>query len=356
MRAPDLPEVFTRGQARAAGVGDVRLAGLVRRGDLVRIRPGVYAVPSAPDPSARAARHALEARAVLACRPTGFVASHLTAVAVHDLPLPLGATGRVHATTVDATQRSRVVPAVLVHHGDSTPTDITVVGDVAVTTVARTVADCLRCWGPRISVPVADAALHRGLVSPDDIGDQLRRMLRWRGGPRARASLLLVDGRRESWLESYAFVLFDEWLIPLPEPQVQVHDGDGRMVARVDGGWVADAAVVELDGEAKYDMPPAEGDVDPRGSWRREKARYDALGNLGLERVRFGLDDLLLRRHQVTSLVRDARGRGSRSTFSGRFRSTDATGLTCSSVSEALMPRNQQSRESGRGCGAWRQG
>ena len=349
MRAPDLPDVFTRAQARAAGVGDVRLAGLVRRGELIRLRPGVYAVASAPDPLARAARHVLETRAVLSQRTTGFVASHLSAGAVHALPLPLGAVERVHLTTMGATQRSRTPPAALVHHGDSTPTDLTVVDEIEVTTVARTVADCLRCWGPRVSVPIADAALHRRQVTPEEMGDQLRRMLRWGGGPRARESLRLVDGRRESWLESYAFVRLHEWQIPLPEPQILVLDSGGWFVARVDGGWVADGAVVEFDGANKYELPLADGQVDPDRAWEREKTRYDAIGNLGLQRVRFGLDDLLHRQHRVEASVRRAREAGSLSRFSGCFRSTDPTGLTCSSIAEALTPRNQQQRESGRG-------
>ncbi len=315
------------------GVGDVRLAGLVRRGEIERLRPGVYAVRR-PEPlraDQRAARHIVCARAALSHHASGFVASHLTAAALHGLPLPLGPTGLVHLTAVEATQRSRDAPGVKVHHSDSALADVALVEGLAVTTVARTVADSLRCWGPRVSVPIADAALHCGLVEAKEIEEELDRQQRWRGRPRALRALRLVDGRRESWLESYAFVRFDEWGVALPEPQVWVEDVVGHALGRVDGAWLDDATVLELDGTAKYGEP--DGPDVPR-PWLAEKARYDEMGNLGLERVRFGLSDLLGRPEAVCRTIRLRRSVGSRGRFTGAFRLTDPTGLRCSAVSD----------------------
>ncbi len=277
----------------------------------------------------RAARHTC-APAPRSATTAGFVASHLTAAAIHGLPLPLGPTGPVHLTAVDATQRSRQAPGVTVHHSDSALAEVSVVDGVVVTTVARTVADCLRCWGARVSVPIADAALHGGRVTAQEIEDELGRQRRWQGRPRALRSLLLVDGRRESWLESYAYVRFDEWGIDLPEPQVWVEDSTGAVLGRVDGGWLDDATVLELDGKTKY------GTLDTVGlpsSWLAEKDRYDRMGNLGLERVRFGLGDLLGRPEAVCRTVHQRRAVGSRHRFTGSFRLTDPTGLRCSRLS-----------------------
>lgn len=331
MRPPDLPEVFSRAQARSLGVGDVRLAGLLRRGEVERIRPGVYAVlrsqPLAPEEWS--ARHVVCARAALSHHDSGFVASHLTAAAVHGLPLPLGPAGLVHVTAVEASQRSRAAPGVVVHHSDSAVADIDVTAGVAVTTVARTVADCLRGWGPRVSVPIADSALHLGLVTPAEIEEELDTQRRWRGRPRALRSLRLVDGRRESWLESFAFVVFEEWGVDLPEPQVWVDDEAGRPVGRVDGGWLEDATVLELDGKAKYGVVRA-GEVPT--PWLAEKVRYDRMGNLGLERVRFELNDLLGPSWPVVRTISQRRGVGSRRRFTGSFRLTDPTGHRCLSV------------------------
>lgn len=331
MRAPDLPSVFSRAQALSLGVGDERLAGLVRRGEIGRLRPGVYATCS-PAPVAttdRAARHVICASAALSHHASGFVASHLTAAAVHGLPLPLGPMGLVQLTAVEATQRSRSASGVVVHHGDSTPTDVVVVGDLPVTSAARTVADCLRSYGALISVPIADAALQQGLTTPPEIEEQLERQRRWRGRPRALRHLPLIDGRRESWLESYAFVLFDTWGLEAPEPQVWVDDLDGRPVGRVDGAWLEDATVLELDGRTKYRM----ADDELPHPWLAEKARYDRMGNLGLPRVRLTLDDLLRGRAWVGRTVLTRRSAGSIEGFSGTFRLTASTGLRCFRVS-----------------------
>jgi hypothetical protein len=332
MRTPDLPDVFSRTQARALGIGDERLAGLVRRGEIQRLRHGVYAVPQREPvpPAQRAARHVACARAALSHHDSGFVASHLTAAAIHGLPMPLGPAGPVHLTAVDATQRSRDAPGVTVHHSDSALAEIVAVDGVVVTTVARTVADSLRCWGARVSVPIADAALHGRLVTAREIEDELDGQRRWRGRPRALRSLRLVDGRRDSWLESYAYVRFDEWGIELPEPQVWVEDATGAVVGRVDGGWLDDATVLELDGRTKYGTPVG---LELPSSWLAEKDRYDRMGNLGLERVRFGLNDFLGRPDAVCHTVRERRSVGSRQRFTGTFRLTDATGLRCSPVS-----------------------
>jgi hypothetical protein len=333
MRAPDLPAVFSRSQALALGVGDVRLAGLVRRGDVVRLRPGVYAVapvqPLAPDDLA--SRHVVCARAALSHHQSGFVASHLTAAAIHGLPLPPSGSPLVHVTAVDAYQRTRIAPGVHAHHADSTPTDVIEIDGLVVTSVARTVADCLRLWSPQTSVAIADAALHLGRVTADEIEEQLHRQRHWRGRPRALRSLRVVDGRRESWLESYAFVRFQEWGIPLPEPQVWVDNLDGVALGRVDGAWLEDATVLELDGAAKY-LRVTNAEIDPWARWRVEKTRYDAMGNLGLERVRLTYDDL--RRHPTQSrrVIQLRRAAGSPSRFDGTFRRTDASGLRCLSV------------------------
>jgi hypothetical protein len=333
MRTPDLPAVFSRAQALSLGVGDDRLTGLVRRGEIERLRPGMYAAGSAPPvaPADRGLRHVEGARAALTHHASGFVLSHMTAVALHGLPLPLGWTGKVELTAVEATQRSRSAPGVTVHHADSTPTDVTCVHDLRVTTPSRTVADCLRNYGPRVSVPIADAAVRTGMTTPLEIEGQLDRQRRWRGRPRALQSLLLVDGRRESWLESYAFVLFDEWGIATPEPQVWVIDPLGEPVGRVDGGWLGDATVLELDGKTKYGT--TDGPEPPR-PWFAEKVRYDRMGNLGLERVRLGLPDLRRGRAWVTRTIEDRRRVGSIQRFSGTFRLTDPTGLRSSRVSD----------------------
>ncbi|MEO3937981.1 type IV toxin-antitoxin system AbiEi family antitoxin domain-containing protein [Dermatophilaceae bacterium Soc4.6] len=324
MRSPDLPAVFTTSDARKAGVGEWRLRGLVDSGHVQRLRRGLYAVKE-PPPVGAARATAYRALVLASGAAHGQVdtVSHLSAAALHGLPLPLGRLDTVHVTRVSGWPRGWRARGLWVHHADSTEASLELVDGVLVTSVARTVADCLRAHPPRVSVPIADAALHRGLVTGREVWDEIALQCHWVGRVlRTDVALPLVDGRRESWLESYAAVLFHEWGIDPPVPQLLVLDDAQRFVARVDAGWEEDATVLEIDGSQKYLLPQsstAQRVVDPHAAFRAEKARYDALGNLGLERVRFGLDDLLKHRARVERHVRDRRGHGSRARFTGRF-------------------------------------
>ncbi len=324
MRPPELPSVFTRAQAQDLGVSDFRLAGLIERGHLVRLRRGVYARAVADRSRERYLR---AATAALSEQGSAHALSHLSGAALWELPLPLGPAETAHLTKLSGVARSRRAPGLVVHHADSSVTDVTELAGIPVTTVARTVADCLREFGPRVSVPIADAALHRELASIDDVVVQLAMQCHWSGRRRSDQSLEIVDGRRESWLESYAFVRFVEWGVDLPEPQVGVFDEADDFVARVDAGWLEDGTVLELDGKSKYLMA-RDGVVDPEVMWAEEKRRYDRVGNLGLERVRFGLTDLLRRESVVRADIRARRRVGSATRFTGRFRLTPASGLT----------------------------
>jgi hypothetical protein len=85
--------------------------------------------------------------------------------------------------------------------------------------------------------------------------------------------------------------------------------------------------VLELDGKSKY-LLPRNGVIDPAAVWHEEKRRYDRVGNLGLERVRFGLTDLLHRESAVRADIQARRRVGSVARFAGRYRLTPSSGLT----------------------------
>lgn len=328
MRPPDLPAVFTRTDALKLGLSDYRLRGLVRSGVVVRIRNGLYEMAAPVAPPQRAARAVLLARAALSMRGPGFVASHVTAAAALGLPLPLGPLDTVHLTDLDRrVARTRRCAGLWIHDADSYDTDVEIVDDLLVTSVARTVADCLRVFRAETSVPIADAALHLRLVTAEEVTAELAMQCHWNGRAlRADVAAPLVDGRRESWLESFAAVKFDQWEIEPPTPQLIILDADQTFVARADAGWEGDAVVIEIDGKAKYALPN-KGVVDPVGAWEEEKDRFDRVGDLGLERVRFGLHHLLHESELVRRRVRERRHVGSASRFTGSFRLLPDEGL-----------------------------
>jgi len=310
---------FTRRDAEEVGISAKVLRRLVRSGRVVRLLHGVYAV-SSPELESFEEAYERNVRASALAFGEDFAVSHLSAAAVHGLPLPPGPTGSVHLTRLTACHRSRPGRrGTVIHHADSSETPIVVADGLAVTSVERTVADCLRSLPVASSVPIADAAVHRGLTTAEEIRGYLEVQRRWVGMPRARLALSLVDGRRESWLESFSFVRLDQLGIDLPEPQVEVFDDWGLLVGRVDGMWREDATVAEIDGRSKY-LISGSGERAVADVVVAEKAREDRLRDLGLEVVRWGLDDLRRHPHQLVARIRAARDRGAWTRFRGRLR------------------------------------
>ncbi|WP_295700038.1 type IV toxin-antitoxin system AbiEi family antitoxin domain-containing protein [Lapillicoccus sp.] len=328
MEHPELPPVFTRVDALTLGLSDYRLRGLVRSGTVRRVRNGLYELATPVAPRQRAAHALLSARAALSMRGPGYVVSHLTAAAALGLPLPLGPVDTIHLTDLERrVARTRRRRGLWIHHADSYDTDVDIVSELLVTTVSRTVADCLRMFRAEVSVPIADAALHLRLATPDDITAELAMQCHWKGrAMRADVAAPLVDGRRESWLESFAAVKFDDWEIDPPTPQLIILDARKTFVARADAGWEDEGTVLEIDGKTKYALPK-DGVVDAASAWEAEKDRFDRVGDLGLERVRFGLHHLLHESELIRRRVRERRQVGSASRFTGSFRLLPDEGL-----------------------------
>jgi hypothetical protein len=98
-------------------------------------------------------------------------------------------------------------------------------------------------------------------------------------------SAALVDGRRESWLESRSVVALHRLDLPVPRGQVNIFDEARAHVARVDFLWTEHGVVGEADGWAKYQLV-----ADPTAQWealKAEKVREDRLRDLGYEVIRW---------------------------------------------------------------------
>ncbi len=87
-----------------------------------------------------------------------------------------------------------------------------------VTTLARTVADCLRHLSTEDALIIGDAAVAQNSRVRPQVEAVLSRCTGWPYTERARHRLSLLDGRRESPLESVSFVEMREHDLPLPAP------------------------------------------------------------------------------------------------------------------------------------------
>jgi len=84
-------------------------------------------------------------------------------------------------------------------------------GTVAMSRPARACLELSKEQGLTAAVVAADAAAHRGLVTPDSLRETYRSMRGRGGAPLAQQLMDLVDGRSESALESLSRLVLPHW-------------------------------------------------------------------------------------------------------------------------------------------------
>ncbi len=160
--------------------------------------------------------------------------------------------------------------------------DRTEYAGVGVLRPARAVADLLRMLALVEAVVVADAVLHAGLCTCDELHLELTRHARLRGVRGASRALELSDPAAESPPGSRVrLIRVSDGLQPVP--QYDVHDAAGSWLARVDLAFPAWRVAVEYDGRAVHERE----DVVAR-DWQRQ----DAMVRAGWVVLRFTAADL----------------------------------------------------------------
>lgn len=116
------------------------------------------------------------------------------------------------------------------------------------TSPARTLADLARLLTHEALVCALDDALHRRLVTPDDLDQRVAALAGSAGGPALRRAVPMADGRAEAPTETLARLLLLP-VLPRLEPQVELIDRAARLVARFDLGDRTVRLAVEADGK-----------------------------------------------------------------------------------------------------------
>ena len=287
---PPVP-VFTRADLRALGWTDPAVTRAVHSGRLLTLRRGQLARSGSVD------RRALAIAAGQACGDSAV--SHRSALEIYGLPV----IGR-WAGDPELTVPPRRVGALLDAHlyrATLWPQDVVVRDGIPVTSVARTLVDVARNRPTATAVAAFDAALHRGMVTADQLDDVVLRCWNWRGIGRAHRAIRLADARAESPLESISRLTIAWLRLPPPEPQVLVLDQAGRPIARLDFYWDEFGAAGEADGRSKYDS---------RDVLTREKDRHEQVENLGVTFARWGWDLAAHRPHELRGRIEAAFERG----------------------------------------------
>jgi hypothetical protein len=290
--APPEPRVhlLRRADAVADGYSDAELARRVRRGALLRLQRGTYVTEPSSLPDEATARHCLSIAATVAELRVPAVVSHVSAAALHGLPLWDVRLSRIHILrTPPASGASNA--RLHLHVARADEEDLTAVDGLAVTSVSRTVVDVARVEPFEAGVVVADAALHLRLTSPAALRQCLARM---GAVPGVRAAARVLDfayGLSESVGESRSRVVLHRLGLPRPDLQVRVLRGDGSQIARCDFAWESRRTVGEFDGRIKYGRLLRPGQ-EPGDAVFEEKRREDEIREHAWEVARWTWGDL----------------------------------------------------------------
>ena len=276
--------LILRRQALEAGIEPDCITRLVRTGEWVAVRRGVYttrALWSSLDQYAGQA--ALQARAASLNMVMPHLVSHDSAAYLHRLPI-LEATPRlVHITRFGALG-GRTRFGVKHHKAPFTTEQIGFVDELPVLDLPRTVADIAREHGPRHGLVAADAALRMG-VSRSALEAAAVPMRSWPNVTVVREAIELADPRAESAGESLSRKLVAELGVGPVQPQFGLRDGGREAWCDLRVG----RHVIEFDGRVKY-LRTAEGglaDTDMGEVLWREKRRQDWICGfkLGMSRL-----------------------------------------------------------------------
>lgn len=350
-RPVDAPLI--RARARPDGSHEsVELSAAVARGELLRIRRGVYFDAQAWLALPPWDRH-LVATAATALHHPGAVFSRETALLLHGLPLPR-TPDAVHLRTARRQESGRRPPGRLTgtagpetirrlldapddetrpsagrhdlrgfavqRHvcpdwlhcadaltGDPTPSPIPD-GDLwrppPIPALVDPLPGVLLDTIPRLSTAAAVSVLDAlgaggttttaGALDAEELEETLAAgaaMLPRRRARRWEHARALADPRAESVGESVSRVLIAELGFAPPQLQIEFRLPDGRL-ARVDFFWPEIGLVGEFDGEMKYSRARDLSDLEPADVVIAEKRREDGLRALGHDVARWGWPEL----------------------------------------------------------------
>lgn len=262
--------VFSRAEAATFGVTDNYIAGMLRRGEIVRTQPSTYRSSSNPRTWQSQLRSAsLSARGV---------ASHRAAAALWNIdgfPQALLEVTIEHARKVS-------MPGVKMHRSTQFQLRNEVMIDgIATTGCARTVLDLAAVVGPRRLNQAVDAVLRQKLLSWPDLYDVLvRHSVQGRTGCGRLRKLLDVrfgetaipDSR---WNRMVADLLTDSGL-PMPTLEHEVKTEAGEFIGRVDLAYPRKHVAIELD-SARWHLNSESFQQDPIRKNKLVVARWTVL-------------------------------------------------------------------------------
>lgn len=236
----------------------------ISRGDIVRIRRGVYVPAKSWSSLLPSERYVAQLVAHSKNMGTRTVFSHQSAAALFGFA-QLTVPERIHVAAPNS--RAHSSPGVTVYGLVSEPVEL---AGLPVTSALQTVVDCCRVLDLRHAVVLADSSLRAGVLYPDLMA--YLHQATGHGSNRLGRLAELVNPLSESAGESLVVCFLDEFGFPHCQQQVWVESGGRRY--RPDFMWPEYMIILEFDGNIKYAGANREqvfGQQNEREAWLRAR-------------------------------------------------------------------------------------
>jgi hypothetical protein len=277
------------------GYTDRALARLKKDGVLAQPRRGGYVDGPTYAGLDAEGRYAVRTRTVMRQANTAVVASHVSAAVEYDAPtwgLDLSLT---HLTRVDG-EAGRKEAGVQQHCGRLIPGDVVSRNGIDLTSATRAGLEVTMVAGIEPSLIVVNHLLHHALTTETELSERYTAegaaMEQWPSSLTTDLVLRLANSKIESAGETRTYLMCFRKHVPMPEPQVDIPDLNGVIVARVDFAWPQFKVFLEFDGRIKYQklLRPGESITDVV---LREKKREELICRLtGWRCIRITWSDL----------------------------------------------------------------
>jgi hypothetical protein len=245
------------------GYNDRVLGSLTKSGALQKPRRGAYVDGPTYVGLDTAGQYAVRTRAVTKQANTSVVASHVTAAVEYDAPiwgLDLSVT---HLTRTDG-RAGRKEAGVQQHCGKIIDGDVVTRNGIHVMAATRTALEVTTVEPVEASLGVVNHLLHHQFTTLEELFSRYAAeeasFEHWPHSLSTELVLRLAHPKIESIGEGRTYFMCFRHSIPMPEPQVEIPDGFGQIVARVDFAWPQFKVFLEFDGKIKYQKLLKEGE------------------------------------------------------------------------------------------------
>lgn len=231
------------------------------------------------------------ARAVLRTAHKTAVLSHVSAAIELGAPAWGVALDEVHLTRTDG-KSGRREAGVVQHRGVLPPEHVISHNGAPCVAGSRAAVEVSTVIPVEQALVMVNGLFQVGAASPEVMADLGAEYRFWPNSLTSELVLRLAHPKIESVAESRAFYMFWAEHLPRPEPQVDVVDEGGRLVARLDFVWREQGVWVEFDGRQKYELFRRAGETLEQ-FLMREKRREELISQLtGWVCVRISWADL----------------------------------------------------------------